>query len=265
MKTFDKELDKIINDKLHGSTDIFNQVYNYIVKNKFDPQYLLTATKKIKKDLPHFPVVINFVLEVEKVLKSGNKKALNEYLRNVKSGELKKYQVFFEKEKKVFARLNNVLIISHSKTLINIFKLWRNYNPKLKVLVCESRPLNEGILMAKELSKLKIKTEIITEAMSGKIFKEIDVVIFGADQILNNGNIINKTGSRMLAILAKYHKVPVYIIASTEKLIKTKIIHAGKVEAKLYEAVNEKKIKIRNESFEEVESKLITKILLIKS
>ncbi|MFZ2866150.1 MAG: hypothetical protein WA440_15460, partial [Ignavibacteriaceae bacterium] len=62
-----------------------------------------------------------------------------------------------------------------------------------------------------------------------------------ADQIFKNGSIVNKTGSRMLAILAKYERIPVYVLASKSKLI-------TKQTAKL------------PEEFEEVESKLISKI-----
>lgn len=68
--------------------------------------------------------------------------------------------------------------------------------------------MNEGKLFSEELKRNKIKNQLITEASTGKIIIQIDAVILGADQVLKNGSIVNKTGSRILAILAKYERIP---------------------------------------------------------
>ncbi len=127
------------------------------------------------------------------------------------------YQRIFDSGRSQLLGCNTVLTISHSKTLIKIFAIWKKLSPNLKVIISESRPENEGILMAKELLKLGIDCEIITEAMTGSVIKVVDAVILGADQILENGNIVNKTGSRLLAVLAKHHHLPVYVLASSVK------------------------------------------------
>ena len=265
MKKAENELNKILNDKLHGSTDILDQVYDHILRNKSDINYLLKASKKISQKLSHFPVITNFLKDLENILMLNDPKTLNDFLNNFGSNEANKYARFFENEMEVLSKLKTVLTISHSRTLINVFNHWKKSFPKLKIIICESRPLNEGILMAKELSELKIRTEIITEAMSAKIIDEVDAVILGADQILNNGNIVNKTGSRMLAILAKHHKLPVYVIASPYKIVKKKIIQHEKPADKSLLSKKSKWIKFRNDNFEGIEKELITKILLVKS
>ena len=240
MKKAEKELEIILNDKVHGSSELINLIFDHLLKYKTDITYLKNSAVKIKTRLSHFPVIINFIREIENILKGKKKDNLTDYIINTRAKKNEAYERLFKKSYKVLSKHKTVLTISHSKTLIKIFELWKKSCSKLKVIICESRPNNEGIFLSDELSKFKIKTEVITEAMSGKLIKEVDAVILGADQILSNGNIINKTGSRMLVILAKNQKIPVYVLATSDKIINKK--------------------NIIDENFEEIEKGLITKI-----
>jgi methylthioribose-1-phosphate isomerase len=42
---------------------------------------------------------------------------------------------------------------------------------------------------------------------------EVDCVITGADRIAANGDTANKIGTYSLAVLAQYHRIPLYIVA----------------------------------------------------
>ena len=240
MKKAEKELEIILNDMEHGSSELMNLIFDHLLKYKSDIPYLKNSAVKIKTRLSHFPVIINFIREIENILEGERKDNLTDYIINTRAKKNVAYERLFKKSFKVLSKHKTVLTISHSKTLIKIFELWKESCAELKVIICESRPNNEGILMADEISKFKIKTEVITEAMSGIMIKEVDTVILGADQILRKGNIINKTGSRMLAILAKYHKIPVYVLATSDKMVSKK--------------------NIINENFEDIEKGLITNI-----
>jgi len=264
MKNGVKELDTILNDKVHGSSELLDQICKNFLKNLNNSIYISSSIKKLKKNLSHFPVIINFTNDIENILKKNDVYNLNNDLRNYLNDFIKNkndnYKIIFAKAENLLSKCKTVLTISNSKTLINIFELWNNSKSNVKVIICESRPNYEGVLMAKEISKIKIKTEVITEAMSGNIIKKVDAIVLGADQILPNGNIVNKTGSRMLAIIAKYHKIPVYVFASRDKIVKKKVIKQrtpDKLEEALF--VNNR-IKFINEDFEEIENGLITKI-----
>ncbi len=260
MKIPDKELEIILNDELHGSSELLNLICRHLLKNCENTDYLKNALNRINKNLSHFPVIANFTKGVQNILNGKKKKSLTDYLRDFSKKKNEVYQTIFDKAEKYLSKYETVLTISHSRTLIKILELWKKSNPNLKVIVCESRPNQEGKLMAKEIYKLKIETNIITEAMSGNIISEIDLIVLGADQILKNGSIINKTGSRMLAILAKYHRIPVVILASSDKIVNEKI-SKNKIRAKYDIApLRVRRIKSRNEIFEEIENKLITKI-----
>ena len=42
---------------------------------------------------------------------------------------------------------------------------------------------------------------------------KIDMIFVGADRIAANGDAANKIGTYSLAVLAKYHRVPFYVVA----------------------------------------------------
>jgi methylthioribose-1-phosphate isomerase len=90
-------------------------------------------------------------------------------------------------------------------------------NGKIKnVFVDETRPYLQGArLTAWELQQEKIPYTLITDNMAGYIMKteKVDAVIVGADRIALNGDVANKIRTYSLSILAKYHKVPFYVVA----------------------------------------------------
>ncbi|MCW9049550.1 MAG: S-methyl-5-thioribose-1-phosphate isomerase [Deltaproteobacteria bacterium] len=87
---------------------------------------------------------------------------------------------------------------------------------KISVIADETRPFLQGArLTAWELMKDKIPVTLICDNMAGYLMSqgEIDCVIVGADRIAANGDVANKIGTYMVAVLAKAHKIPFYVAA----------------------------------------------------
>lgn len=80
----------------------------------------------------------------------------------------------------------------------------------------ETRPrLQGGKLTAWELVQDHIPVTVITDNMAAHFMKQgnIDMVFVGADRVAANGDAANKIGTYSLAIVAKYHRIPFYIVA----------------------------------------------------
>ena len=80
----------------------------------------------------------------------------------------------------------------------------------------ETRPYLQGArLTIWELQRSGVPSELITDNMAGHLMKTagINAVIVGADRIAANGDTANKIGTYSLAVLARYHKIPFYVIA----------------------------------------------------
>jgi len=89
---------------------------------------------------------------------------------------------------------------------------------RVKVFADETRPFLQGSrLTAWELMKDAIDVTIITDNMAGYLMKKglIDLVIVGADRIASNGDTANKIGTYSVAVLAKVHRIPFYVVAPT--------------------------------------------------
>ena len=161
-------------------------------------------------------------------------------------------------------------------TALGVMYSAKKQKKNFKVYVCETRPLLQGArLTTWELLRAKINTTLICDNMAAALMKQekIDAVITGAGRIAANGDTANKIGTYNLAVLAKYHKIPFYIVAprSTfdmgiksgrqipiEQRGKEEVIHFGN------RPTAPKQVKVYNPAFDVTDHKLITAIVTEK-
>ena len=101
-------------------------------------------------------------------------------------------------------------------TALGVFFKAKETGKKFKVFACETRPLLQGArITAWELSQKNIDTTLICDSMAASLMKKgvIKMVFAGADRITMNGDFANKIGTYSLAVLAKFHKIPFYVVA----------------------------------------------------
>ena len=86
------------------------------------------------------------------------------------------------------------------------------------VWVDETRPLLQGArLTAWELEAVGIPHAVIADSAAASLMArgEVDCVVTGADRIAANGDTANKIGTYSLAVLARHHDIPLYVVAPT--------------------------------------------------
>ena len=89
---------------------------------------------------------------------------------------------------------------------------------RVHVWVDETRPVLQGArLTAWELQRLGIPMTLIPDgaAASAIAAGRVDLVVVGADRIAANGDTANKVGTYPIAVLARRHDVPFYVVAPT--------------------------------------------------
>lgn len=87
---------------------------------------------------------------------------------------------------------------------------------RIKVYADETRPLLQGArLTTWELLHEGIDTTLICDNMAASLMAKgkIDKIFVGSDRIASNGDAANKIGTYSLAVLARYHGVPFYVVA----------------------------------------------------
>jgi methylthioribose-1-phosphate isomerase len=106
-------------------------------------------------------------------------------------------------------------------TALGVIRAATNAGKKIKVLADETRPFLQGArLTVWELMEDNIPVELITDNMSGFFMKnnQVDVVVVGADRIAGNGDVANKIGTYMVAVMAQKHRIPFYVAAPISTL-----------------------------------------------
>ena len=86
----------------------------------------------------------------------------------------------------------------------------------VRVIADETRPVLQGArLTAWELMQAGIDVTVITDNSAGALMRkgEIDLCIVGTDRTVRNGDVANKIGTYMVAVLAKENGIPFYVAA----------------------------------------------------
>jgi translation initiation factor 2B subunit (eIF-2B alpha/beta/delta family)/8-oxo-dGTP pyrophosphatase MutT (NUDIX family) len=127
----------------------------------------------------------------------------------------------------------HVLTLSWSGTVLDALRAARE-----NVTVAESRPAREGIDAAESLADAGLDVRVCTDAAMARLLATdgvdahenaatgpIDCVLVGADTVLPDGRVVNKTGTRTAAIAADRDGVPVYAVAATDKISTDATVH----------------------------------------
>ncbi len=84
--------------------------------------------------------------------------------------------------------------------------------------VDETRPLLQGArLTTWEAARLGIPHTLLADNAAGSLLAAgaVDAVLVGADRVCADGTVANKVGTYPLAVLARVHDVPFYVVAPT--------------------------------------------------
>ena len=101
-------------------------------------------------------------------------------------------------------------------TALGVIRGAVNQGKAIAVIADETRPYLQGArLTAWELLQDNIPVTLITDSMSGHLMSKgrVQAVVVGSDRIAANGDVANKIGTYMVAVLAKRHKIPFYVAA----------------------------------------------------
>jgi len=84
----------------------------------------------------------------------------------------------------------------------------------ISVIADETRPYLQGArLTAWEMVQENIPVTLICDNMSGHLMSKgnVDAIIVGSDRVAGNGDVANKIGTYMVAVLARRHGIPFYV------------------------------------------------------
>lgn len=101
-------------------------------------------------------------------------------------------------------------------TALGVIRSAVEHGKRIHVYADETRPFLQGArLTAWELMADGIPTTVICDNTAASLMRagRIQAVVVGADRIAANGDVANKIGTYNVAILAKEHGIPFYVVA----------------------------------------------------
>ncbi len=227
------------------------------------------AKKKLFATRPTEPLMrnfLNFMIYNLESQKYGELKEIKKNTKSLASDVLKMKQ----DAKKQIQDIGKELVKSHkiiythchSSTVTGIINNSAK-RKKLEVYNTETRPLFQGRITAKELSK-KVPVTHFIDSAARLALKKADIMLIGADAITPTG-IYNKIGSNMFAEIANKYDVPVYVCSVSWKFDpETLFGHEEIIEMRNPKEVWKrppKNVKIINPAFEKVDLSLVTGII----
>ncbi|VDK68426.1 unnamed protein product [Onchocerca ochengi] len=117
---------------------------------------------------------------------------------------------------------NNMRILTHSysKVVLEVLLHARRDGVNAHVFVTESRPDESGTIMIKALKDAGIQCKLIMDAEIGYLMETVDLVMVGAEGVMETGGIINKIGTHPMAVCAKAIHKSFFVMAESIKFVK---------------------------------------------
>ncbi|MET1128540.1 MAG: hypothetical protein ABWW70_04405 [Thermoproteota archaeon] len=111
-----------------------------------------------------------------------------------------------------------VITFSYSRSVLRALQKAKAEGKNISVIVAESRPLGEGVEMAKALAEFDIPVTLIVDSAMRYTVKKATKALVGADAIAADGSVIARTGVGLLALAAAEARVGMIVVAGTYKL-----------------------------------------------
>lgn len=205
--------------------------YAHRVGKKLNPEDLFEELKEAREIIfqsrvtePAMRNGLNYILnQLEKKKESLSMDQILELISHCKN----EYKAMMENSKRKIAEIgarripdvesdDDFIIMTHCHSSIvnGIFlEAKRQGKNNFKVIATETQPRLQGRKTATKLLKNGIDViHVVDSAMRWVVnHHEVDVIIIGADSITSEGTVLNKIGSRLLALVAHEEHVPFYV------------------------------------------------------
>ncbi|KAL4369738.1 hypothetical protein GQ457_05G035460 [Hibiscus cannabinus] len=110
-----------------------------------------------------------------------------------------------------------ILVHGFSRVVFEVLKTAAQNKKHFRVFCTEGRPDRTGLRLSNELAKLDVPVKLLIDSAVAYTMDEVDMVLVGADGIVESGGIINMMGTYQIALVSHSMNKPVYVAAESYK------------------------------------------------
>ncbi|MBN2155946.1 MAG: S-methyl-5-thioribose-1-phosphate isomerase [Candidatus Lokiarchaeota archaeon] len=285
MKELLHKLDEIKSLRVQGATNVAK--YGMELLHDFTQRHQNLPARKLFNDLIKAKELIKNARATEPALRNGLQFVLNKlnYLKEDPSVNIADYVTEYSKiyietlrnakerikeigsERIPTKRYFNILTHCHSSVVTGILLRAKEQQKNFHVFCTETRPRFQGYITAQELLDANIETTLVVDSAMRWVVRNypIDMILIGADAITSEGTVLNKIGSRLLALVAREMHIPYYVATPLLKYNPESVFGTlEKIEMRDYTEIWEnkpKELKIKNPAFETVSRRYIDALI----
>ena len=255
---------EIVEDHVSGAAQLAIKAANAFLKlasEKTDLKTVRKLAKILAESRPSMPSIANMAYITLKLIEErvSEGEDLRDAIELAVRSAVKTYQDNLKKTiqnaVKILRRYDSIITHSYSSTTAAAIELC----DKLRVFVTESRPGYEGRRLAERLAQKGLKVTLIVDSAASYVIDRglVDAFVAGCDAILDDCSIVNKIGTKMMALAAREAGIPFIVVTDTWKIA----VHGFSFEehspSEVYEKISGK-LTALNPYFEIIPAKLIT-------
>lgn len=204
----DETVRKIENIEIQGATNVAEagvRLLKGLAKEGAEDESLDEVAKRLKNARPTEPFLFNCIRVARQT---------GEYDRVL--GQIDRQDYIDENAAHLVGEDDIVYTHCHSSSVTSVLRTVAEEHD-FRARVTETRPLYQGRETARELSETGVPVRFYVDSGARIALREADLMMIGADAVLNNGKVINKIGSEMFAEVAGGYGVPVYVVTNSWK------------------------------------------------
>jgi translation initiation factor 2B subunit (eIF-2B alpha/beta/delta family) len=219
------KIESVKNDNTSGSIELAKKSAETLIdliKQNGNLQQIINASKLFLIAQPNMASIFSLVNNLMATLDKNK----NEKPEIIVNKFCKKFIIDIENAEEKISKLalnvikNNSTIITHSysSTVLKALLYAKKSGKKFSIICTESRPKNEGLKLAEKLGENKIPVKFLVDSAIFSLIPYADMIFVGGDAITDSG-LINKIGTKGIAMTAQHYYTPTYALCSTIKFL----------------------------------------------
>lgn len=116
-----------------------------------------------------------------------------------------------------FISEESTVLVHGDSRVVSAMILKAAESKQFNIIVTEGRPGGDGAIAARRFTKAGIPTKMVLDSAVASIIDQVDLCLCGAEGVMENGGIVNKTGTYQVAIVAKALNKPFYVAVESYK------------------------------------------------
>lgn len=160
--------------------------------------------------------------------------------------------------KEIIEEGDTLLTHCHSSEVIKVFEMAWKSGKRFEVIATRTEPLHQGLKTVKDLKKIGIPATLIVDGAVSTVMEIVDKVIVGSDALRKEG-IVNKIGTKTIAIVAKFYGKKFYTVGDLLKIDRRPYFEIEKRDPK--EIAQVRSVRILNFAFDLTPWKFIDNVV----